>query len=493
MTTALLASAPEVLLASDTSRVASAVRQAIAKHRPKSTNIAVQVAALPASPGDRVSSETLFTLDAESPFIPASNLKLLTSAAALDVLGPDFRFRTRLAVRDRGDGSFDVAVVGDGDPTFGDADLLRGIDGWGTRTVFKTWADVLAKAGVSRIAELHLDATIFDDEVRHPNWPENQRHRWYEAQVGGLNLNINCVDVYLTRSSNGRSMLARLDPPTQYVDVTNTCKVGKDNAVQLTRKPGTNDVILGGETNAKSQGPMKVTVNDPTMYFGTVLAETLRNEGILVGDVMADTTVRAEPASWKVLAIHETPLSTVLARTNKDSINLYAEALSKRLANHITGKPGSWDDAERLIKEYADANGANVEGVVLDDGSGMSRLNRVSAGLLVDVLAAQYNGDDFETYKAGLSEAGVDGTLERRFRTRDRDDLHGRVFGKTGYINGVSTMSGYLHAVDGNWYAFSVLVNECRSDRIWQAKLLQEEVVLAVDRSVKAREPALGG
>ncbi len=109
----------------------------------------------------------------------------------------------------------------------------------------------------------------------------------------------------------------------------------------------------------------------------------------------------------------------------------------------------------------------------------MSRLNRVTAAALTAALAERHASPQHEVYRDALSDAGSDGTLQRRFR--DRPTLHGRVWGKTGYIRGVSTMSGYLQASDGNWYAISVLINDCPNGDIWRAKAAQEAVFAAVD------------
>ena len=463
----------------------------LAEQTPKKASVAVEVVRLGDAPPDK---RVLFAHDADAPMTPASNLKLLTTAAALDGLGGDFKFRTVLLVRgDPQTGNVEAAVVGDGDPSFGDSALLREVDGWGVRTVFRTWADALRKVGVTKLSQLALDDSIFDDVRVVDDWPLNQRHRWYEAQVGGLNLNLNGVDVYLTRggAGGGSTMNYRLEPPTDYVTVQNTCKVGDKDAVWLTRAEGGNVIDLAGQTDAREQGPMQVTVDGPTLYFGAVLAETLRAAGVECPTPTVDRTVRADRAArgagagWHALAIHETRIEDVLARTNKDSINLYAECLAKRLAfAKGNGEPGSWPGASRAVRAYLARVGDQAGRVVYEDGSGLSRNNRVTAAALCDVLAAQHYAPTADLYRASLSEAGSDGTLENRFNSPAGRDLRGRVFGKTGYINGVSTFSGYLHGRDGAWYAYSVLVNDCPAAGIRDAKAMQEAVVVALDASL---------
>ena len=246
------------------------VGKALAAHASKGSTVSIQLVAIgESSAEDRI----LYTRSADRPMIPASNMKLLTSAVAIDTLGKDFRFKTQLLVRgDVASGEVEVAVIGDGDPSFGDAALLKDIDGWDTRTVFASWADLLRRQGVTRVTAIRLDDSVFDDERVHASWPLNQRHRWYEAQVGGLNLNLNCLDIYVHRRGDDGLMGYRLDPPTRYVTVNNTLRRGAKNAVDLTRAEGGNAIILRGQTNAREQGPLQVTVDDPTAWYGTVFA-----------------------------------------------------------------------------------------------------------------------------------------------------------------------------------------------------------------------------
>ena len=483
--------APAADLAGD---VSAGVRRALDTQTPRGATVGVRILALGDTPGGR---EVLFSRSADRQMIPASNMKLLTSALALQTLGKDFKFRTQLLVRgDVASGEVELAVIGDGDPSFGDAELLKDIPGWNTRTVFASWAQQLVLQGVSRVTAVRLDDSVFDDQRVHPGWPLEQRHFWYEAQIGGLTLNINCLDFHVFRRGDAGKMGYRLDPPTGYATVENTLKRGNKNAVALTRREGGNLITLGGQTNARAQGPILVTVDDPTAYFGAVFTETLREAGIDCGETLTDRSVRSEwdsrapvdatsvpdPNGWRLLAVHETALPTVLARTNKDSINLYAENLAKRLAFAATGQPGSWPAAEQAARDFLAGIGSRPDSIRLEDGSGMSRGNRVTAEVLCDVLAVMHHSDAAEMYRDSLSEAGVDGTLQRRFRAKGRQELHGRVFGKTGYISGVCTFSGYLHGRDGRWYAFSILVND--SNDLAKAQQLQEEIVAALDRSL---------
>jgi D-alanyl-D-alanine carboxypeptidase/D-alanyl-D-alanine-endopeptidase (penicillin-binding protein 4) len=467
--------------------LAADVHRAIQNKAVKSDKLGVEIIHL----GDGVSPvdpRTVFAYNGAKPLGPASNLKLVTTAAALEVLGSDFRFRTMLAVRPvpASDGSVDVAIIGDGDPTLGDAEMLVKV-GWGVETVFVNWADVLKQRGVTRVRNVVLDDSVFDEIFVHPNWPAEQQHKRYVAQVGGVNLNANCVDFFLRVTGYGEYVTYSTDPVTDYISVSNVCVTGDKNAVWLARDLGRNTVALRGETDASNTVPISVTVHDPSMYAATVLAETLRKSGINVeGQVLRDLSIRqgvveANAAHggadrWIPTAVHETPLATVLARANKDSMNLYAEALCKRIGHTTSGKPGSWENGTAAIGAFVQSLGIDKAEFTIDDGCGLSKQNEISANAIARVLSHTFAGERRQAFLDSLSVAGSDGTLEKRFRD---SDLRGRVFGKTGYIAGVSSLSGYVRTKDDQWYGYSILMNGI-SD-VATAKLVQEQIVKAID------------
>jgi D-alanyl-D-alanine carboxypeptidase/D-alanyl-D-alanine-endopeptidase (penicillin-binding protein 4) len=452
-------------------------------------DVGVEIIRLGSTPYE---SQTLFESKSTVPRVPASNLKLVTTAAAVEKLGADFQFKTMLAVRGN-----DVALIGDGDPTLGDAEMLKKV-GWGVDTVFKTWADLLKKRGITSVQDVYVDDSIFDEVFMHPNWPADQEHKRYVAQVGGVNLNANCVDFFLTTRGYGQTVDFRTDPATAYIIVGNTCVLGSNNAVWLSRRRETNDIVLRGETNASNDAPISVTIHDPPMYAATVLAETLQSNGItMTGQVKRDRTIRDSVSSkgpttnpaqkWSAWAVHSTPISSVINRANKDSMNLYAEALCKRTGASVTGLSGSWENGVAAVGMFLESLGISKDEFALDDGCGLSKKNVISPHALARVLQSQFLGPNRDIYLKSMAVAGVDGTFEHRFRD---SDLRGRVFGKSGYVNGVSSCSGYLRAKDGQWYAFSIIMNSLPEGTVLGAKQLQERIVKAVDAASVVREAA---
>jgi serine-type D-Ala-D-Ala carboxypeptidase/endopeptidase (penicillin-binding protein 4) len=423
----------------------------------------------------------IFKENATDELIPASNLKVVTTSAALDRLGPDFQFKTLLVQHGP-----DLIIIGDGDPTLGDAEMLKK-SGWDVDTVFKAWADGLRKRNFSTARDILVDDSVFDEQMLHPNWPADQTQKRYVAEIAGLNLNANCVDVYVHPNSWGRTVSFNLDPDTDFVTVRNTCVEGNDNAVWLSREPGSNDLVLRGTARSANDVPISVTVHDPPLYAATVLAETLRNAGInITGQVKRDRTLRAayetaaqnHDAGWKLLAIHETSLPSVIARANKDSMNLYAECVCKRLGFAETGQ-GTWAAGTQQVDEFLQSIHVPAGEYKLDDGCGLSKENRVSAHLMVSVLEHDFYGKSAKIWMGSLAVAGEDGTLADRFRGTD---LRGRVIAKSGFVNGVSCLSGYLYAKDNRWYCFSILFNGIPEGTNSGAKALEERLVRALDR-----------
>jgi D-alanyl-D-alanine carboxypeptidase/D-alanyl-D-alanine-endopeptidase (penicillin-binding protein 4) len=432
--------------------------------------------------GSGIEPEVVYRFDSDIPLIPASNLKVMTTSAFLDHFGPDFVFHTVLLRKGE-----DLYLIGDGDPTLGDAELLKK-SGWGTTTMFTTWAEGLKKNGITAVRNVVVDDSVFDQQFIHPHWLARYASARYSAEIGGVNLNANCVDFYFKRTTPGELINYLTDPPgTQYVTVRNTCVTGNERETILGRQPGTNEINLSGACKYDNTEPASVTIEDPPMFAATVLAETLHQGGVRVsGLAMRDRTVRdqhaKDPAGWTVVAAMDTKIQTVINRANKDSMNLYAECLCKRLGREISGQPGSWENGTTAVAAFLKSIGVADGQYQLDDGCGLSRENNVSADAIVKVLAHNFRGKNRDVFLSSLAVPGEEGTFKKRFN----NNLRGRVFGKSGYVNSVSALSGYLKARDDHWYAFSILMNNLPPGTNDVAKSIQEKIVGAVDENVGA-------
>lgn len=434
---------------------------------------------------DVVSGEQLSAGSARNPMIPASNMKLVTTGAALAVLGPEFTFQTEIRLVDGA-----VWIVGGGDPGFGDDELLRemGLDA-------NQFLDVLA-ADVKRmdlplIREVVVDARVFDNDRYHPGWPsDDQYQRPYCAEIAGLNFFGNALAFYARPSGTEDA------PPTWWTEPdvqswirvscnARTRKAG-NNAFWVSRRPReANEFGLHGEVRFATQTPAKVTVHDPASFFAELFRRRLIEAGMQVGPARVAAETDAE-AGGDILRVVRTPLLTALTRCNRDSDNLFAEALLKRIGYEVTGQPGSWTNGATVLRMMVrNRLGPDLgEELFVSDGSGLSRLNRVSPEVMTNWLAALYRDPKLrDAYLGTLAVAGENGTLRRRFRSVDVDQ---EVLAKSGFINGVSCLSGYV--VDESRQAavaFSVMVNErpapSRPLSVANAKRLQERVVDVLD------------
>ncbi|HEV8606200.1 MAG TPA: D-alanyl-D-alanine carboxypeptidase/D-alanyl-D-alanine-endopeptidase [Tepidisphaeraceae bacterium] len=432
----------------------------------RNSSVGVAVAALP-------DGRVLYRHNEHHLLMPASNMKILTTSAALNLLGADFKFRTMLV--QRGD---DLVLVGDGDPTFGDAELLRK-SGMSATAAFEQWAGQLKGRTFRHVL---VDDSIFEQAMMHPRWDAKQFQNKFSAEVSGMTFNLGCVDLAV-KSAPGGDAVYRMTPPTRYAPIRNTCVTGGRGGVIVTRQPNSNEISLRGGCTA-TEVTVSITVHDPGLLAATVLAETLSSGGVrFSGSVGRDRSVRAKLANGAdrgitVLAVHETALSTVLARANKDSINLYAECLAKRVGAAAGGE-GSWESGGAAVSGFLKRIGIADTEFKIDDGCGLSRENRVSANAIVQILQTNFAGRYRDEFMSSLAIGGKDGTLDNRFR-----EMRGRVIAKTGYIANVSALSGYLKGRDGDWYAFSILMNAVPSGANARAKQVQESIVKAIDANL---------
>jgi len=393
--------------------------------------------------------KTLYRHNANNALIPASNMKIIVTAAALKYLGPDYEYKTRVALADN-----TLVVIGSGDPLLGDkvTDAKHNRpDGW----VLDEIVAALKQNGKTSIKDIVVDTTVFDDQRVHPNWPKHELNRWYASEVCGLNYNCNCVTI--TAKNTGHTVNVLLEPSTNYIRLVNKIRPIKNGtgAVGAYRNHQPNTIILKGKCKTQ-QGPFLVAIERPAAFFGFLLAEKLAKEGITVRGHLVEKSVRFD-AGLQTLAVFSTSIADCLDRCNKDSLQLAAESLLKTIAaNSLPDKKnGSWALGRQLLSNYLLQLGIDQSQFHIDDGSGLSRQNRLSANAITKVLTNVYNSDDWTLYKDSLAVGGGDGTIRKYFR---QPQYKGKICGKTGYINGVKSFSGFCTTADGD-YAFSILAN----------------------------------
>ncbi|RMF79075.1 MAG: D-alanyl-D-alanine carboxypeptidase/D-alanyl-D-alanine-endopeptidase, partial [Planctomycetota bacterium] len=311
--------------------------------------------------------------------------------------------------------------------------------------------------GVARLNVIALDDTIFDRRRRHPDWPIDQAAAWYQAPVGGLNLNDNCLDVAID-VEDGRIRLD-LTPaiPASFID--SRIKIGRHQP-RVTRAPDSDIFeIRGSIAHSENLGP--IAVGDPTVFFGYALRHELEVNGIECGPQIVRRTMTVEHLrSARLLAIHKTALRDVLWRANTYSQNLFAECLLKSLAAYEpdgsrSGRSGGWESGHEVLRETLAALGVDLNGAVLRDGSGLSHDNRVTARQVVALLKAMQHHRYSDVFLGSLARAGRSGSMRRRYAD---PQLVGRLIGKTGTIAGVRTLAGLLTRDDGGTLLFALLI-----------------------------------
>jgi D-alanyl-D-alanine carboxypeptidase/D-alanyl-D-alanine-endopeptidase (penicillin-binding protein 4) len=415
--------------------------------------------------------------NSDTTLIPASNLKVFTTGAALCILGPDFKYETTLYRQGPViDGVLKghLIVKSNGNPNISG----RFYNGNST-AVFEEWVKILKGLGINRVeGNIIIDDTAFDREYLVSSWPENQLSAWYCAPVGGVSFNDNCIDITVYYSDKKDDVAYRLEPDTEYVNIINDCSPTNSrssHSVYIHRQKNSNNIVISGRfyTNAE---PYKesITIENPPLYFGTVLKETLSGKkGIPVtGEVrLADKTYNRKSDHLTELASSKTDLLATITVTNKNSQNFYAEQILKTIGYYSSGT-GSFKSGALEIEKFL--NGHNIipnNGAYSQaDGSGLSRNNKITPDAMVKLLryiANQKYGKDFiETLPAN----GDDGSLKHRISGKGLDKT---VWAKTGYISGVSALSGYI--TNHKNYAFSIIINNF-SD-LSNARQFQDEVV----------------
>jgi len=420
--------------------------------------------------------QVLYSYHADDLLTPASNVKLLTTAAALYYLGADYHFRTVVAATGDVDAQGvlrgDLVVVGGGDPS-----ISGRFFGGDARAVFTQWAQELGRRGIRAVTgDLIGDDRFFDREYRHPGWPKGQEDSWYEAPIGALSLNDNCVDFLLSSAGAGQPARLNLTPPSNYLQFENRCvtRAGRGSASVTCERPvGSRRVLLrgslpeGGGTVASN-----VTVDNPGEFFLQVLAEVLREQGIEVrGGVRLVEADEAFPHLTPLLE-HRSGLPAAIQVANKRSQNFYAEQILKTLSREMTGE-GSFRRGTQVVTMFLEKEGFKPGQYRLIDGSGLSRGNQLSAHFFTDLLVVMAHSPVADLYRESLAEAGVDGSMRHRLRDVNSS---AKVFGKTGSLATVRALSGYVQSESGELLAYSFLMNGPGAGT-WRARSIQDEAL----------------
>jgi serine-type D-Ala-D-Ala carboxypeptidase/endopeptidase (penicillin-binding protein 4) len=426
---------------------------------------------------DAATGTVVYARNAHRSFMPASNAKLYTTAAALDLLGADFRFTTTLHATgpvESGTLRGDLVLRGGGDPTLGGAYFAKQ-DRSNRLAPFRAFADSLRARGITRIE----GAVVGDDDV-HDDVPLGYAWSWddipyyYSAEMSGLSFYDNTVDLTIAPGAVGAPGALSWEPlNTPYVSFINrteTREAGFGIREGYARPMTSNTITLTSRFGRDTRDPETLTVHNPTRYAAFVLKSVLEGAGITVtGDAedLDDRTAKPDyGAATRVASWRSEPLARIAEGINKESLNLWADGLLKHLGTRA-GAPaateraplGSHERGLAVARRAWARMGVDTVRSELVDGSGLSRLNLVTPASTVALLRAMHRHGDpavRAAFRASLPVGGVDGTLKNRFK---EGAAHRNVRAKTGSLGAVSSLGGYVTTRGGRVLAFVVMVN----------------------------------
>ncbi|WP_375515468.1 D-alanyl-D-alanine carboxypeptidase/D-alanyl-D-alanine-endopeptidase [uncultured Nostoc sp.] len=406
--------------------------------------------------------QTLYSRDAQKYFTPASNLKLLTTAAALQELGANFRIRT--SIYQNGNGVF--RVVGRGDPSLTDTQL-------------QTLAQQLKQKGITQIQQLIVDDSYIQGDIVNPTWQWEDVQSDYGAPVSSFILNQNIFSLKLVPRAVGKSLQVVWTDPGEakqwrIINQSVTVAQNQPSYVNVTRElSGTVLRIQGQLTTNSEPSLIDLPVVDPNYYFLRRFRTALATEKITLGQ----TLVVNGGINQQEIAFVESPsLSELLMETLQNSNNLYAEALLRALAVKKTRLKNqtSADVGLEVVKASLTRLGVDPANYVLVDGSGLSRRNLITPEAFVQTLRGIARTPTAYIYRTSLPIAGKSGTLKNRF---ENTSAEGIVQAKTGTLTGVISLSGYMNAPKYEPLVFSIIVNQSEQPATVVRQAIDEIVV----------------
>ena len=414
--------------------------------------------------------ETLYEIRSKQLFIPASNAKVLTTAVALKYLGSNYRFSTEFytdGILENETLKGNLYIKGSGDPKLVTEQLWLIVNELRNLPIKKIKGNIIA------------DDSFFDNQKRIKTWIKNPGAQAYEAPLGALSFNFNTVKVYV---SPGKKVGDRpgivIEPENEYIKLENnaqTLRPGKRRRLIVNRvDKEDHDLITvsGGINIGQPRAHYFLNITNPTQYALSVFKSYIDLSGITFDGQLQRGKV---PDDAMALFIHEgEPLALALRGLNKFSNNFVAEQILKTIGGEHLGLPGSTKKGLRVFTEYMKQLGYEPGQYSIYDGSGLSRQNRLSPKIIVDIL--RYVKDDLSVYPefvTALGVMGVDGNVKNRMR-KVASSSKARV--KTGTLNFVSALSGFFQSKEGELFAFSILMNDLKcSNR--RAKKIQDHII----------------
>lgn len=434
------------------------------------------------------SGKVIFEQNSEKYFMPASNMKNFTVATALEKLTPDYRFVTSvyaasqpdssgtikgdLRIYGRGDVSMSMAFYPDQQP---DRAIMRAgtVDSQYYYNGIDKLAERIAAAGVKRIeGDIIADDTFFRGDAVNGEWERDDLQTYYGAEVSSLGLNDNAFDIWIFPGSAGTACTVKVMPLNPVIRINNLCTTSAASSartVRIGKRVDQNVIDVTGTLPAGGTAEVdSVSVSRPAELFAALLKDRLTAKGIDVrGRTAAIDASAAKPTdAIEITKLESPPLSLIAARTMKPSQNMYTETLLWTLGEQARQSMGT-QASERLgrevVKTFLTSIGIPSDGIIQHDGSGLSRHNLVTPAAVVRLYQYMAKESRYaQAWRDSLTIAGVDGTLKNRMAGTKAS---GNLRGKTGTIDQVSALSGYVRTASGEELVVSFIVNGVNTGR----------------------------
>ena len=425
---------------------------------------------------ETLTGETILSREGDRFFVPASTLKLLTTAAVLTEFGSEYTLRTSVLSRHQDDGTTLLEVIGQGDPSFNQADLTA-------------LSRQLQEQGIRRVNGLYGNDHAFPGPTVNPNWEWEDVQAGYGAPANALILNENEIGLSLIPQAIGEPLQIVWDDPSQRLNWaienhSTTVAVGEPEFVSVGRDLGHPVLQISGQLIAGTDPETtSIAVPNPGEVFLEAFRSSLIKQGI---EVQGTRLTSVATDDWTELAAVESPrLADLLTTTNQDSNNIYAEALLKQLGRQtVASTDTTVTGIQWAIATLADL-GVDPEAIVMVDGSGLARKNLITPEAMVDVLQGMAQSPYASVYRDSLAIAGVSGTLRNRLR---ESPAAGRLYGKSGAISRNFALAGYLQPEEAPPLVFSLFLNNINeSGRV--ARPIIDEIVLHIFALESCRLP----
>ncbi len=414
--------------------------------------------------------KTLVDIGADNMVMPASNIKLITTGAAMHALGSDYRFSTGIGYSGRIEGCVlrgDLYITGGGDPTIGSRDSIAvPID-----EIFSQWGKAVRRTGVRRIEGRVIgDGRYFDGMTEHPTWQWCDVGTYYGSGATGLMFYENMLSFSVTpgQSVGSPINISQTYPETPWMKITYDCATGRkgtgDMLYMYTSELAPVAEVRG--TFGIDRGHKRVDFSNkfPEYTAAKMFLEHLESHGFTCSEGPADLRLHrdteASDAVTNIVTTHSPVLSRIAFEINHSSNNLYAEAVYRNLSCVKTGK-ACYDSCSVALNQVLEDMAVDPKGLYIVDGSGLSRKNVASADFFCRFLEQMMSSPCFESYIESLPSPGFGGTLSRNM-TQYPEQMRERIKAKSGTMEGVRCYSGYIIPTEGckeDTIIFSILIN----------------------------------